>query len=140
LCGAIDEVVRPLLQLIEVPGADDAIVLETARVHGNGIALGPVVIKGAVGVASVVELVILPRRRLILAEIEHVVVMGMAAHPHGDNLDQRGAVAGAGPFRRPGERGRDFVRVGAVDGDAGNAVAGCLVGEHTGRRVVAHRR
>ena len=66
--------------------------------------------------------------------------MRVAAHPHADQLDQRRALAGARAFGRPGERGGDRVRIGAVDRDARDAVAGRLVGEHAHRRLLAHRR
>ena len=44
------------------------------------------------------------------------------------------------PFHGPGEGCRDLVRIGAVDGDAGDAVADRLVCEHADGRLVAHGR
>ena len=66
--------------------------------------------------------------------------MRVAAHPHRDNLDQRRAGARTRPVGRPGERGGDRVRIGAVDGDARNAVPERLVGEDARRGVLGHRR
>ncbi len=104
-------------------GLDHAVVFETAGIHRDRIALGPVLVQLAIGIAGVVQLVVFPRRRLILAEIQHVVVMRVAAHAHRDDLDQRRSLARARAFGRPGERGGNFVGIGAVDGQAGNAVA-----------------
>ena len=42
-----------------------------------------------------------PSRRRILSEIQHVVVMGVTAHAHGDQLDQRRAASAARAFHRP---------------------------------------
>ena len=66
--------------------------------------------------------------------------MRVSAHAHGDHFDQRRPLARAGALRGPREGGGHFIGIGAVDGEAGNAVAGGLVGEHARGRVVAHRR
>ena len=66
--------------------------------------------------------------------------MGVAAHAHGHELDERRAVAGARALCRPGERGGDRVGIGAVDRDRGDAVADRLVREHAHGRLLAHRR
>ena len=66
----------------------------------------------------------------ILAEVEHVVVMGMTAHAHGYELDQRGSQSATCALGGPGERRGDGIRIGAVDGDGRNAVAEGFVGEH----------
>ena len=66
--------------------------------------------------------------------------MRVAAHPHRHHLDQRGPVARPRTLGGPGERGGDLIRIGAVDGDAGNAVAGGLVRKDARRGILAHRR
>ena len=66
--------------------------------------------------------------------------MRVPAHAHADQLDERRALAVARALDRPGERRRNLVGIGAVDRDAGNAVARCLVGEHAHGGLLAHRR
>ena len=66
--------------------------------------------------------------------------MGVAAHPHRDQLEQRRAVTGPRPLGRPRERHRNLVGVGAVDRDPGNPVTLRLVGEHPHRGLFGHRR
>ena len=53
---------------------------------------------------------ILPRRLRIAAEVQHVVVMGVAAHPHRHQLDQRRTRARARPLGGPRECRGDLDR------------------------------
>ena len=65
------------------------------------------------------------------------------AWPHmriDDELDQRRPLAGARALGGPGERRGDRLGIGAVDRDAGDAVAGRLVREHAHRRLLGDRR
>ena len=66
--------------------------------------------------------------------------MGVTTHAHRDDLDQRRTQAGARPFDRPGERGGNSIRIGPIDGDAGNAIAGGFVSENPSRRLLVHWR
>ena len=80
---------------------------------------------------------IVPGRLRILPEIQHVVVMGMPAHAHADELDERRALSRSCALDGPCERRRNHVGIGAVDRDTGHAVAGRLVGEHPHCRLIA---
>ena len=62
------------------------------------------------------------------------------AHAHRDELDEGRAPPRARALDGPRERRRDLVGVGAVDRDAGNAVARGLVGEDADRGLLAHGR
>ena len=66
--------------------------------------------------------------------------MRVAAHAHADQLDERGPLARTCTVRGPRERGRDRVRVRAIDRDARDAVPGRLVGEHAHGGLLADRR
>ena len=94
----------------------------------------------AVGVRARRQRRIVPGRRGLLPEIQHVVVVRMTAHAHRDELDERRSEARARAIRRPGKRCRHLVGVGAVDRDAGNAIAARLVGEDASRRLRRQRR
>ena len=75
-----------------------------------------------------------------MAEVEHVVVVGVAAHAHGDELEQRRPPSFAGAVGGPGEGRHHCLGVGAVDRQARDAVARRLVGEGAHRRLVVERR
>src|SRR5207244_3797386 len=83
---------------------------------------------------------IVPAKMRIATEVEHVVVMRVAAHPHRHRLDERRPFARTRALRGPAERAGDGFWVGAVERHAWNAVAGRLVGEHAHRRLIADRR
>ena len=94
----------------------------------------------AIDIAVLAEHGVVPSDLRFAAEIQHVVVVGMAAHAHGDDFDQRRTETIARPLDGPRKGGGDRVGIGAVDGDAGDAVAGGLVGEHTHGRLLDDRR
>ena len=136
----LDQRVGPLPQPPKLGAVDDLVGLESCGVPCDRIASRPELIQVRVGVAALVQRRILPRRRDVLAQIEHVVVVCMAAHAHGHKLDQHGTGAGPGSFGRPREGRRHRVGIGAVDGDARDAVAQRLVREHARGRVLVHGR
>ena len=66
-------------------------------------------------------------------------MMRVAAHAHGDELDERRTVTIARALDGPVEGRRNRVRIGAVDRDARNPVADRLVGKDAHRRLFADR-
>ena len=117
---------RVRLGALMIPSFD-----QTLGVGRDRIPRCPVRIERRVRVALIGERRVRPGGLRILAEVQHVVVMRMPAHAHAHQLDERRAKAGAGALDRPGECRGDLVGIRAVDRDAGDAVAGGLVGEHT---------
>jgi hypothetical protein len=67
-------------------------------------------------------------------------MVGVTAHPHADQLDERRAVTSSCAIGGPCKRSCHGFRVGPVDGDSRDAVAGGLVGKDTGRALFANRR
>ena len=70
---------------------------------------------------------------LLVHLLRHVVgriVLGVAVHPHGDALDDRRSVAGPGPGHTFGDRVVHGEHIGAVHGDAGNAVGDLALSEN----------
>ena len=65
-------------------------------------------------------------------------MVGVATDAQADQLDQGRTFAGPGPFGSPGEGGGDGIGVGAVDGDAGQAVTERLVRENPGGGILVH--
>src|SRR5262249_27923718 len=102
---------------------------QARNVQGDRIARGPVGVELAVRVALVRQRWNIPRRLRIAAEVEHVVVVGVATEAHRDELDQRRTEAGAGTFGGPSESAGNRLRVGAGERQPGHAVAGGLVCE-----------
>ena len=70
-------------------GGDDAVGFEPRRVRRDRILPRPEVVELAIDVAAVAPRPDSPTERRLLAEVEHVVVMRVAAHAHADELDQR---------------------------------------------------
>ena len=66
----------------------------------------------------------------VAAEVEHVVMMGVPAHPHADRLDQRRSVAVPGPLSGPGKRGRNRFRIGPVEPGVWELSANGRTSEH----------
>ena len=112
-----------VLQAFELALVDHAFELEAFRVAGNRIALRPEGVELRIGIASRLQRRIVPPRLRIAADVEHVVVMGVAAHPHRDELDERRPSSCASPLHGPRERRRNFIRIGTVDRDARYPVA-----------------
>ena len=137
---ALDQRSDLSLPLVKVAIADDAVSPQPFGVSADGIARGPVGVGLTIRVPGIGGARVFPRRRRIPAEVEHVVVMGMPAHAHRHELNQRRPEPRSRPLDRPSDGRRDLVGVGAVDRDAGNAVAGGLVSEHPHGRLLAHRR
>ena len=128
------------LEPIEVAFREDPFGFQPRRVRGNGIALRPEIVEPAVRVAGVEKRRIVPGNRRLLAEVEHVVVVRVAADAHADELNQRRAFPRARPLDGPRERGRDAIRVGAVERDPGDAVSRGLLGEDAHGRLIGDRR
>ena len=82
----------------------------------------------------------LPRCLRVATQVQHIVVMGVAAHPHRHQLDERGPEAGARPLGGPTKGARNRLGIRPVDRDAGHAVARRLLGERTDGRLIRHRR
>ncbi len=80
------------------------------------------------------------RELRIFPQVQHVVVVRVAAHAHGDELDERRTEAGAGALDGPVERRGDLVGIRAVDRNPGNPVACGFVGEHADGGLLAHGR
>ena len=75
----------------------------------------------------------------LLAQEQHVVMVGVPGRPHRHQLDQCGSRACSRAIRGPRERGRDLVRVSAIDGDAGDAVTGGFVSKDSDDRLLRNR-
>src|SRR5205085_7913596 len=73
------------------------------------------------------------------AEVEHVVVMGVAAHAHCHQLDEHWSQTATCALGAPCECGCDRVGVSAVDGDRRHPVAEAFVGEDACGGVLAPR-
>jgi hypothetical protein len=128
------------LEALDVVGFDNAFGLQARNVQRDRIARGPVRVELAVRVTLVRQRWNVPRRLGIAAEVEHVVVVGVATETHGDELDQRWSEAGAGPFGGPAKRAGNRLRIGPVERQTRHAVAGGLVGEYADRRLIADGR
>ena len=128
------------LPLVQFALAEDAVGLQALGIPADRIARRPVGVGLALRVARIDGLRVLPRRRRVAAEIEHVVVMGMSAHAHRHQLNQGRPEPGSRPLDRPRDSRGDLVRIRAVDRDAGNAVTRGLVREHAHGRLLAHGR
>ena len=135
----LDQGLRLRLEAIEIALGQDLFGLQPRGVRRDGIALRPELVEPAVRVAGLEERRILPGDRRLLAQVEHVVVMRVAADAHADELDQRRSLPGAGPLGGPRERRRDPVRVGAVERDPGNSVSRGLLGEDAHRGLFRDR-
>ena len=85
-----DHRVRLALEPVNIGGADDAFLLQPSRVQGDRIARPPILVELAIRVALARRRIV-PRRLRIAAEIQHVVVVRVAAHPHRNQLDERRA-------------------------------------------------
>ena len=138
--SALDERFHLRLPPFEVARADDAFCLETRGIGRDRVAPRPEFVERAVRVALLEELRVAPGGLRLASEIEHVVVVGVAAHAHADELDQRRPAARARPLGRPGERRGDRLGVRAVDRDAGHAVARGLLGEDAHGRLIRDGR
>ena len=137
---SLDDRLGLALETIDIARRDHAFGFETRRVQRDRIAGGPVGIQLAIRVALLGERRVLPRWLRIAAEIQHVVVVRVAAHAHRHGLDERRPEARARALGRPGEGRGDLIGIGAVDRDARHAVAGRLVGEHPHGRLLRERR
>ncbi len=129
-----------LLKRSRSPGFRTALGGELRRIQRDRIARRPVLVELAVGVAPVGERRDVPRRLRIPAQVQHVVVVRVAAQAHRDRLDQRRAEAGARALGRPPEGAGNRLGIGAVDRDPRHAVARGLVRERPHRRLIRHRR
>src|SRR5262245_5899568 len=90
-----DDRFRFTLEPFGVAGPDDASDFETARIYKDGVAGGPILVEFAIRISLLGQRRVLPRRLLILSEVQHVVVMCVAAHPHRDSLDERRTLSGS---------------------------------------------
>ena len=124
----------------DVGGRDEAFTFEPGGIQGDRIARRPVRVHLAVGVALFGRRRVFPGGLRIAPEIQHVVMVRVAAHAHRDELDERRTEAAARPFGRPGERRGDGVGVGAVERDPRYPVAGGLVCEDAHGALIANRR
>ena len=111
---------------------------EPRRIRGNWIAWGPVLVMLAVDVSAVGQRRVSPAKRRVLAEIQHVVMVRVAAHSHGDELDECGPTSIARAFDRPIEGSRNRVRIGSVDRDPGDSIADRLVREDADCGLITH--
>ena len=125
---------------IEVAFIDQALGLETRRVrrYRDRVA-DQYSYSVAIHIALLARLRILPGRVWIASEIQHVVVVSVAAHPHGNELDERGTFTRTGALGRPRERGGDDIGVCSVERDPRDAIPGSLVGEYPDGRLVGDR-
>jgi hypothetical protein len=124
---------------LDVAGTNDAFILKSGRVGRDRILLRPVLVLLAAHVGAFGNRCAFPRDRRFLAEVQHVVVVRVAAHAHRHELDERRPQPVAGTIARPRERRGNRFRIGAVDRDAGHSVTGGLVGEHAHGGLLVHR-
>src|SRR6266540_5763480 len=117
----VDEGIGLAPEAVDVARLDDALTLEPRDVERDRIARHPVLVELPVRIALIARGRILPRGLWIAAEIQHVVVVRVAAHAHGDELDEGRPQTGAGPLGRPSERAGDRFRIRAIDCDARHA-------------------
>src|SRR5438128_3748933 len=120
-----------MFQRVRIRRRERSVPLERHGVGDDGVSLAPKRVALAIGVSLSREWRVLPRWLWILTEIQHVVVVRMPTHAQALELDERGAIAGAGATGGPRERRRNRVRVGAVDRDSRDAISGGLVGKHS---------
>ena len=125
--------------LLEIAGLDDAFALEPRRIRRDRIAPRPVVVQLAIHVPLIARCRVFPGRMRIAAQVQHVVVVGVPAHAHRHELDQRGSCTRARPLDGPGERRRNRIGIGAVEREARDPVARRLVGEHPRSRLIGDR-
>ena len=134
-----DERVGLAAKSVEVAGREEAFGFEPRGVGGDRLAAGPEGVQLLIRVAALRGFRVAPGNSRLLAEVEHVVVMRVAAHAHAHELDQRGSASLPGALGRPCERRGNRLGVGSVDRDSGDAVSGGLVGKHPHGGLIGDR-
>ena len=101
---------HPRFHRVHVGRTHNATGNELGRILSNRVFCTPRLIALGVNVPALGRRRRFKRQRRVFAEVQHVVVVGMTTHAHGDQLDQGGpSPARAG--RRPKRRRRQWLQV-----------------------------